>query len=210
MRSPWILNRIKKYVLKTLTDIKTKENNVWKAVKIIHGNSKGHGCPSTMECNHVNKFFATLGEQISAGFGDSLTLWRGPSSTHEFSLEPITQVEVLRHLTHLENKSKADVLGIDSRLLYTARVDVVASLTNIFNISIQRGTIPKEWKRARVTPVYKGKGNKDDSNNYRPISVISFIAKILEKCVQKQLLEYLEYYDFITPEQSAYLKHHST
>ena len=45
-------------------------------------------------------YFATLGEQISPGFGDSLSLWRGPSSTHEFSLEPITQVEVLRHLTH--------------------------------------------------------------------------------------------------------------
>ena len=55
-----------------------------------------------MEDNNVNKFFATLGEQISAGFGDFLPLWRGPLSTHEFSLEPITQVEVLRHLAHLK------------------------------------------------------------------------------------------------------------
>ena len=93
---------------------------------------------------------------------------------------------------------------------YNARADVVASLTNMFNISIQRGTFPKEWKRARVTRVYKGKGNKDDSNNYRPILVISFVAKMLEKCVRKQLPKYLEYYDFITPDQSAYLKHHST
>ena len=56
----------------------------------------------------------------------------------------------------------------------------------------------------------KGKGSKDDANSYRPISVISHFAKILEKCVQYQLMSFLSKYDMITPDQSAYLRHHST
>ena len=53
-------------------------------------------------------------------------------------------------------------------------------LTEMFNHSLRNGVIPAEWKRAKVTPIYKGKGSKDDNSNYRPVYVISFIAKILE------------------------------
>ena len=60
------------------------------------------------------------------------------------------------------------------------------------------------------TSLFQGKGSKDDNSNYHPVSVISFIAKILEKCVKRQLMECLQCHDFITPDQSAYLQNHST
>ena len=72
------------------------------------------------------------------------------------------------------------------------------------------GVVPVDWKNARVTPVYKGSGSKDDCDNYRPLSVIYNVAKIMEKCIQKQVLSYLEEHSFITVDQSAYLKNHST
>ena len=98
-----------------------------------------------------------------------------------FNLKPVTQAEVLSHLDILENKSKADVVNIDSKLLYIARHAFAASLAEMFNHSLRNGVIPAEWKRAKVTPIYKGKGSKDDKSNYCPVSVISFIAKILGK-----------------------------
>ena len=118
--------------------------------------------------------------------------------------------EVLTQLSMLENKSITDVLGIDSKLLFISRFVITASLTKLFNISLIKCIVPLEWKKARVTPIFKGKGDKNDCGNYCPLSVISFIAKILEKCIQKQLLFYLEQHDFITVDQSAYLKRHST
>ena len=83
-------------------------------------------------------------------------------------------------------------------------------LTCLFNLSLQQKLVPVDWKTARVTPIYKGKGSRSDSTNFRPISVICHIAKIFEKCIQSQLLDYLEKYDFISCDQSAFLNKHST
>ena len=69
---------------------------------------------------------------------------------------------------------------------------------------------PADWKYAKVTPIYKGKGAIDDCRNYRPISVISHISKIMEKAVLFQLKEYLSTHDFISNSQSAFIKIHST
>ena len=69
---------------------------------------------------------------------------------------------------------------MDSKLLYISRYVIVISLTKIFDISVTTGVVPDEWKTARLTPIYNGKGSKDDCGNYRPISVVyHFIEKIL-------------------------------
>ena len=122
----------------------------------------------------------------------------------------LTEIDILQQLNQLPNKSKSDVLGFDARLLRISSEYICTALTYLFNQSIREGIFPADWKKARVTPIFKGKGDRNDAGNYRPISVISFVSKILEKCVQKQLLKYLINHEFITPDQSAYLKGHST
>ena len=77
-------------------------------------------------------------------------------------------------------------------------------------MSLQTGYCPKDWKLAQVSPAYKGKGNISEETNYRPLSVISHLAKICEKSVQNQLLQYLMSNKFISIDQFAYLKLHST
>ena len=81
---------------------------------------------------------------------------------------------------------------------------IAPSLTTLINISIQYGELPDEWKYARVTPIYKGKGPTDVCGNYRPISVTSHVSKIVEKSILYQLKEYLSSHNFITPYQSAF------
>ena len=61
-----------------------------------------------------------------------------------------------------------------------------------------------------MTPVFKNSGDVDVMSNYWLISVIGHIAKMVEQLVQSQLIRYLEEHSFITPDQSAYLKGHST
>ena len=80
----------------------------------------------------------------------------------------------------------------------------------MFNASFNLGVVLTDWKTARVCPVFKGKGSKTDISNYRPISVLSHIAIVFEKCVQSQLLSYLEQHSFISTQQSAYIRHHCT
>ena len=54
------------------------------------------------------------------------------------------------------------------------------------NRSLKIGIVPSEWKHAKVTPLYK-EGNRDDTNNYRPISVLLVVMKIFEAAVKKPI-----------------------
>ena len=99
---------------------------------------------------------------------------------------------------------------LNAKLLRLASPAIAYSLTHIFNLSICQGVLPADWKMARVTPIFKNKGNKSDPNNYRPISVIPIVAKILEKAVKLQLVTHFVTNDLFTQSQSAYLNLHST
>ena len=79
----------------------------------------------------------------------------------------------------------------------------------MINKSLKSGAFEQNWKNARVTPIYKDGGDFNVKNNYRPISLIDHIAKI-EPLVSYQTIGFLEEHSFISMDQSAYLKRHST
>jgi len=67
---------------------------------------------------------------------------------------------------------------------------IAEPLTKLYNESLCSGIVPTEWKQSHITPVYKG-GATDNPSNYRPIVVVSVVAKILEKIVATQLSNHL-------------------
>ena len=103
----------------------------------------------------------------------------------------------------LGHSSKNDVLGFDCKLLSTCS-DLIAPIIIIFaNASIHTNCFASDWKLSRVTPIYKGKGGANDKGNYRPISVIGHIAKIIEREITNQVATYLESNNLLTSDQSA-------
>ena len=86
--------------------------------------------------------------------------------------------------------------------------DIIATiLTKFYNVSIETQSVISDWKLSKVTPIYKGKGSKDDAGNHRPIS---HIMKIFEKEIKLQVMGYLEVNNLITSDQSAYRNQHNT
>ena len=87
--------------------------------------------------------------------------------------------------------------------------DLIAeSLTYIFNQSLLTGIFPDEWKSARVTPLYKNSGKRNDPTNYRPISVIPVVAKVFERVVYDQLYYYLTKNCILSRYQSGFRSLH--
>ena len=88
---------------------------------------------------------------------------------------------------------------------------LLPSLTKLVNCSLIEGCIPDAFKSAVVTPLIK-KPNlpSDDLKNYRPVSSLSFISKLLECVVAKHLLEHIHIHNLDNPYQSAYKAGHST
>ena len=102
--------------------------------------------------------------------------------------------------------------GIDKisvKLIQAAGKTILKSLKNIFNLSLNTGIFPDDWKIARVTPIYKSE-SKTDCGNYRPISVISNIAQVFEKVIYSQLITFLNENKLIAENQSGFRPNHST
>ena len=106
-------------------------------------------------------------------------------SISSFSLTE-TNVGVVHRLIKSLVLNKATGLdGISSRLREAADI-VVSSLTNIVNLSIRSGVFPDKWEVAKVLPVYKD-DIKSEASNYRPISILPIVSKIIEKIIFNQL-----------------------
>ncbi len=98
--------------------------------------------------------------------------------------------------------------NIGPRLLKLAAPYVTDSITYICNESIKHSVFPDKWKQGKVAPLHKS-GPKDDVNNYRPISVLPIISKILEKHVHDSLMDYLILYRLLHKTQSGFRPKHS-
>ena len=95
------------------------------------------------------------------------------------------------------------------RLLKDSAHVISSSLTKIVNMSLEQGIVPDDFKDAKVIPVFK-KGKSKDLDNYRPISVLPIISKILERAVQEQLYMYLTTHQLLNPYQCGFRRFHST
>ena len=126
-----------------------------------------------------------------------------------FSFNDISVDTVFRHLSTLGVQKSAGSDGLSARFLKEIAVEIAAPLAHLYNLSLQQGIVPHAWKQSHITPVHKG-GSTDDPSHYRPIAVVSVIAKVLEKIVATQLSSYLEEHWLFNSHQGVYRHGKST
>ena len=93
---------------------------------------------------------------------------------------------------------------VHNKILTASSVAVADALTLLFNRSLSEGSFPSAWKTAHVNPIHK-KGDRASCTNYRPISLLSCIGKVLEKCVHEHVFNYLQSNALLTPFQSGFI-----
>ncbi len=81
-------------------------------------------------------------------------------------------------------------------------------LRMLINRSLSNSFVPKDWKKAIVSPLLKSQGNLQ-LNNYRPISVLPAMSKVLERVVYRQLLDHLTSERLLSPFQSGFWPGHT-
>ena len=164
--------------------------------------------------NHFNSFFVNIGQNLaakipstSASYSDYLNILKKP--TAKFTFRPVTCEEVLHRLNELSVNKATGLDNIQAKLLKTTSSVIASSVTYLFNLSLQRGKFPSDWKTARISALFK-KGSKLDIGNYRPISILPVLSKCLEKLVHEQLYAYLSTNDLLAQQQSGFRPNHST
>ena len=134
-----------------------------------------------------------------------------PDTPCECNLDSIlaSEDEVLDLLKCIDTSKATGPDGISPKLLHEAGASIVPSLTKLINLSLTKCKVPKDWKLANVIPLFK-KGDKHNTNNYRPVSLLSCVNKILERIVFKHLYNYLRDKKLLSKDQSGFQTGDST
>ena len=132
---------------------------------------------------------------------NSYTKYRLNYSPKRFEVEDLVK--------NIDQNKASGPDGISPRILKEAGLSIVPSLTRLIKLSLQQRKVPMLWKRANVTPIHK-KDDKDQLNNYRPISLLPVASKILECIVFKHVYNFLHENNFLTKHQSGFRPNDST
>lgn len=132
--------------------------------------------------NEFNNYFSNIGSQLAENLSpsDLNPICYVTPGDSVFEFKTITRSEVENVLYGLKVRKGSGLDKISNKLLKAAGTSIVSSLVYIFNLALNTGTFPDDMKIAKITPIFKS-GDKTDCGNYRPVSVISAVAKIFEK-----------------------------
>ena len=138
------------------------------------------------------------------------TLVTGTTVATFSSFEKVSQLTVKECILNSAPKS-CELDPIPSKLLVECLDSILPSLIDLFNSSLASGIFPQCFKSALVTPILKKRClDHNDLNNYRPVSNLCFIAKILERLILSQVSSYLNSHNLYNTCQSAYRPGHGT
>ena len=116
---------------------------------------------------------------------------------------------IIKKLHNLDTSKASGADGISATVLKNCAPELSPVLSKLFNISLSSKTVPTEWKRAHVVAVPK-KGSKQDPSNYRPISLLPIISKVMEGCISDHIRKYLDKNQLLCDTQYGFREKRST
>ena len=217
-------NAKKDYYSSKIADQKFNPKKAWKSINSLLGRQNKPTVINELRVgennftNHediaegFNEYFANIGPNLASNIDSSNYNFETHVKNAKSGFAAFQHVTVshVSHLLHGLSSNKAT--GIDKiscKIIKLATPVISDSLTLIFNQAITLSSFPDEWKIARVIPLYKN-GQRNIPGNYRPISVLPAISKIMERILYDQLHSYLTTFELLSDSQFGFQKSHST
>ena len=126
-----------------------------------------------------------------------------------FNFEYVSVIFVRKQLKLLKRSKATGLDNLPPSMLKDAADVICKPLCHIINISLCNGSFPEIWKKARIVPVHKS-AKTSLPENYRPISIVPVLSKILEKAVHLQLSAFLEDNKLLSNKQFGFRRNRST
>lgn len=223
-----ILKNLKNsYYRHELTINKSNIKKQWRSIKEVCHIDKGKDtCKEilnmksniTESLQYANNYFANIGQELANNILNRTKLSEsallknmnnGSKLPNSFALVPTTEEEVKRIIKSLKTSSACGWDGISSLFLKMAVHVIAKPISMLCNLCFESGLFPKSFKKSVVVPIFKS-GNRNSITNYRPISLLPSISKVLEKCVNLRLKVFLEKYKLIAKNQYGFRSNKST
>ena len=210
----------KSYYSKLLVEHRNNIAETWQILRTVIGKHLKHSSypnhfivegskvdNKTEIANVFNILFTTIGPDLANNIikptKRSVYDYLTSRNKESMFLSPIDECEVISVVNGCKSKTSTDCDYIDFRLIKSVITSIVKPITHIFNLSFQTGTFPEKMKIPKVIPLYKS-GSKNDFNNYRPISLLPQLSKILEKLYSNRLNTFTKTCDILKPCQYGF------
>ena len=151
-----------------------------------------------------NKFFESVYSKSDSGHHPNSTSLQTPTTVLDHLV--ISDTEVYTALASLDPSKTSGIDNIGPRILKSCSLALYPVVHHLFSLSLQNCIIPSEWKVHCIIPIFKS-GDKNMVSNYRPISLLCVISKVLEKIIYDKVFVFIG--KSITSAQFGFLRNHS-
>ena len=222
-----LIRRSKSNYYRTFFDNNLKNSKmIWSGINsLISSRSKNKNKNVTLDvdghltsdkkliADSFNEFFTQIAEKIKEKLPPTKKSFKDfldNPCQNSFFLSPTTPEEVKNIIISLDTKKATGPYSIPRQLLHELPTEISSILSDIFNQSFKTGKFIQALKHVKVVPVFKNKGSPFEAGNYRPISLLSNVDKVLEKLVHKRMIKFLNRNNIIYNRQFGFREKHST
>ena len=162
--------------------------------------------------NALNKHFTSVADKLAKKLKKSKKSFKkylGKVNKKSMHMQEFQILEIVDEISKLIENKSSGYYGIPPKLIKWACNLLAPYLKILFNKCLEEGSYPQALKIAKVTPIHK-EGDKNDLNNYRPISVLSQFNQIFERLISKRLMSFIDKYNILSKKQFGFRKRHNT
>lgn len=198
------------------TSFARQQNNTtgtWLVIKDVLGNhvhtrkplSSQQSSPKSKRryIGEANNYFASAGKNLAEKIPYSALQPLNPQTNHQFTITPVSRAIVLRTITNMAASKSTGYDGCQPDVLKACSDILADSIADVVNSSIRQSQVPTALKISKVVAIPKTLAAKT-FNDYRPINIPSVTDKVLQKVVNKQLIDYLEEHTLLSPHQYGF------
>lgn len=214
-----------KFYLNHFLNCGTKSKKIWSAInEILYKKTKNINddifltdnsatiVDQKIVANKFNDYFINVAQNLASKLGEANTKYqdylKNPNKS-SFFLYETDPGEILGLIRQLELNKSSDIYGISPKIIKLASTIIANPLSIIFNKSFKQGKFPNKLKSTMVYPIHKSE-SKMTTSNYRPISILPLISKLLEKLMHKRLTTFIKKFSLLNKHQFGFQNNCST
>ena len=187
-------------------------NRTWQVLRPIIGTKKAAAAAPCVTADAINAYFVNVGPSTAASVPPPqssvpLRLPRVPACG--MRIGPVTLDDLCITVGSMKPSKSTGKDGVSVYMLQKFFPGLCYVLLDIVNASLVTGIVPPSWKHALVTPIPKG-GELGRVSNWRPISILPAVTKVIERIVHHQISGYFTRNKLFSISQHGYRRHHST
>lgn len=194
-----------KYYSSRIANSNNRQKESWKIVKELIGRN-GTSTNSDLTSEQLNLFYCSVADNLSSNINptvDALSFLGDLFMPDTFYFYPTDIREIRSVFTKMKNLNSSGWDDMSLRIFIMLPDRALQALAEAINNSFSAGTFPSFLKLARVIPLFKG-GDSESASNFRPISLLPTMSKIVEKLVKSRVVGYINRHGFLNGDQFGF------